>query len=195
MYGLRYFRPLMTAFHSRYPGLTLTAIEGSAGKTGGLLDSGQIDLALLEIRRVRASWERVQVGEDEMALCVRRDHALAGRERVSGRELEGLPMVVFDEAFLQRNMLDKICHEAGVKFRVVMQSNFVPFVFHAAAAGLGAATLLRSMAESDPQLVAISFDPPEIFRFNLCWLGGRYLSKANQAFIDFALERYRSGKT
>jgi LysR family cyn operon transcriptional activator len=192
MYGLRYFPPLMTAFHSTYPGLTLTAIEGSAGKIGGLLDKGEIDLAILESRRVRTGWERVKVGEDEMALCVRRDHSLAGRNRVSGHDLDGLPMVVFDESFLQRNVLDKICHEAGAKFRVIVQSNFVSFVYHAAANGLGAATLLRSMVESDAQLIAVSFDPPEIFHFNLCWLDGRYLSKANKAFVDFAVQRYRS---
>jgi DNA-binding transcriptional LysR family regulator len=33
--------------------------------------------------------------------------------------------------------------------------------------------------------VALPFDPPEMFHFSLCWLDGRYLSKANQAFVDF----------
>ena len=74
----------MGARGSTYPGLTLTAIEGSAGKIGGLLDKGEIDLAILESRRVRTGWERVLVSEDEMAVCMRRDHALAGRTRLSG---------------------------------------------------------------------------------------------------------------
>src|SRR6185436_9981030 len=40
--------------------------------------------------------------------------------------------------------------------------------------------------------VAIPFDPREVFQFKLCWLDSRYLSKANQAFVDVALEEYRA---
>jgi hypothetical protein len=56
---------------------------------------------------------------------------------------------------------------------------------------LAAATLIRSMLEADAHLGPISFDPPETFRFNLCGLDDRYLSKANRAFVDFALQPRR----
>jgi LysR family cyn operon transcriptional activator len=192
MYGLRYFPPLLAAFHAKYPGITVTAIEGSAGEVSGLLDVGEIDLALLESRRVRDGWEHVEVGEEEIVLCVRRDHALAAQTRVSGKDLDGLPMVMFDETFLQREVVDRRCQKSGAKVRVVLQSNYVPLVFQAASDGLGAATLIRSMVEADAQLVPLSFDPPETFRFNLCWLDNRYLSKANRAFVDFVLEERRA---
>jgi LysR family cyn operon transcriptional activator len=189
MYGLRYFPPLLAAFHAKYPGITVTAIEGSAGEVSGLLDAGEIDLALLESRRVRDGWEHVAVGGEEIVLCVRRDHALAGQSHVSGKDLDGLPMIMFDETFLQREVFDRRCQKSGVRVHIVVQSNYVPLVLQAASDGLGAATLIRSMVEADGQLVPLSFDPPETFRFNLCWLGDRYLSKANRAFVDFALQQ------
>lgn len=195
MYGLQFFPSLMVAFHSTYPGLVVTALEGSAGEISGLLDSGEIDLALLETRRIRSGWAHAQIGEEEIVLCVRRDHALAGRNRVSGKELDGLPVVALDESFLQRNVLDERCERAGAKYRLVMCSNYVPLVRQAALDGLGATTLIRSMVEAEPQLAALSFDPPEVFHFSLCWLNERYLSKANRAFVDFALERYRATKS
>jgi LysR family cyn operon transcriptional activator len=89
-------------------------------------------------------------------------------------------------------VLDRRCHKSGVKVHIVLQSNYVPLVLQAASDGLGAATLIRSMVETDGQLVPLSFDPPETFRFNLCWLGDRYLSKANRAFVDFALQQRRT---
>ncbi len=192
MYGLRFFPPLMKGFHATYPALTVQAIEGSAGEISGLLDSGEIDLAVLESRRVRSGWEHVQVGEEECVLCVRRDHPLANRNHVRGEDLEELPMVVFDESFIQRNVLDQRCQKAGARYHMVMQSNYVPLVCQAALDGIGAATLLRSMVDAGGELVAVPFDPAEIFRFELCWLDDRYLSKANKAFVDFSLRRYEA---
>jgi len=115
MYGLQLFPPLMVEFHATYPGLIVTAIEGSAGEISGLLDSGEIDLALLETRRVRPGWAHAQIGEEEIVLCVRRDHALSGHTRVSGKDLDGLPVAALDETFLQRNVLEERCARAGAK--------------------------------------------------------------------------------
>jgi LysR family transcriptional regulator, cyn operon transcriptional activator len=71
-----------------------------------------------------------------------------------------------------------------------MQTNYVPLVIQAAKDGIGAATLLRSMVDSETGLTALSFTPPEYFHFNLCWLDGQYLSRANQAFVDFAEQNH-----
>jgi DNA-binding transcriptional LysR family regulator len=185
MYGLECFPPLMAAFHAAHPGIVVSAIEGSAGDIKARLDTGEIDLAILESRRVQKGWSHVPLGHAEVVLCVRSDHPLAGRTGVAGADLDELAVVLLDETFLQRNVLDQLSRKAGVKPRPVMQSNYVPLVQRAVLDGLGAAMLLRSMAESDPRLVALPFDPPEMFHFSLCWLDGRYLSKANQAFVDF----------
>lgn len=185
MHGGGIFSPLLSAFHTRYPGIMVTAVAGSATEIAGLLDDGGIDVAILEQRRVRPGWHHVQLGEQETVLAVHRDHRLAQKKKVADRDLGGLDMVVFDETFLHRTLLDKRARKAGAQYRVVMQTNYVPLVHEAAAAGLGAATLLRSMTDADPRLVGLSFEPPEVFRFSLCWLDERYLSRANQAFIEF----------
>jgi len=193
MYGLSFFPPVMTAFNARYPGIAVTAVEGSAGEVGGMLDSGDIDLAVLESRRIRGGWHHVVIGEEEMVLAVHRSHPLAARTKVSAADLDGLPMVVFDESFLQRNVLDKRCRKSGGRYRIVMQSNCVPLVVEAAASGLGAATLTRSMVRAERGMVALAFTPVETFRFNLCWLDDRYLSSANRAFRDFVVESSKAG--
>ena len=70
----------------------------------------------------------------------------------------------------------------------MLQSNSPTLIRRAAADGLGAATLLRSLARrGDPPLAAISFEPKEMLRFSLCWRDENYLSRASRALIDFAL--------
>ena len=191
MYGLAYFPRLLAQFHSAYPGITMNVIEGSADEIGRLLDTGSIDLAMLETRRVHTQWRQVVVGKEEMVLCVATTHKLAKRTSVSGPELDKLPMVLFSGSFIQRDIFDRLCKKARVRPEIVLQSNSVALIRKAAADGLGAATLLRSLAESSPPLVAVSFEPREILRFSLCWRDDRYLSKANRAFVEFATKSGR----
>lgn len=186
MYGLEYFPNVIAQFHAAYPGIALTIIEGSADEIGGLLDAGGIDLAMLESRRVRPQWRKVEVGREEMVLCVAPGHRLAHRKSIPGSELDGLPMVLFNGTFIQRDILDKLCKRAGARPEVVLQSNSVGILRQAAVDGLGGATLLRSLAAAPPPLVAISFEPKEILRFSLCWRNESYLSKANRALVEFA---------
>jgi DNA-binding transcriptional LysR family regulator len=188
MFGLDYFPTLIPQFHMVYPRISMTIVEGSADEMGSLLEAGEIDVAMIESRRVRPQWRHVQVGREEMVLCVAPGHRLAGRRSIGGEELDGLPMVLFNGTFIQRDILDKRCKRDGIKPEVVMQSNSAALIRRAAADGLGAATLLRSLAKGDPPLVAIPFEPREILHFALCWRDENYLSKANRALIDFAVK-------
>jgi len=192
MFGLEYFPNVIAQFHAAYPKISITVVEGSADEVGGLLDSGGIDIAMIESRRVRPQWKQVQVGREEMVLCVAPGHPLAKRKSIAGSELDGLPMALFNGTFIQREILDKLCKRGGAKPRVVLQSNSVALIRRAVADGLGAATLLRSLAAGTPPLVALSFEPKEILRFSLCWRDENYLSKANRALVDFAV---KIGKT
>ncbi|WP_233830184.1 LysR family transcriptional regulator [Paraburkholderia sp. ZP32-5] len=190
MYGLQYFPSLMRAFHAEFPGISVTALQGSAGEVRAMLDNDKIDLAVLEGRRIEKDWAHVVLDTEEVVLCLSDKHPLAAKQAVDDSDLGDLPMILLDGSFLQRNVLDQRCQQAGVNYRVVMQSNYVPLVYQAARDGIGAATLLRSMVAAKSGLAALSFKPAEHFQFNLCWLDQQYLSRANRAFIEFA-ERSR----
>jgi DNA-binding transcriptional LysR family regulator len=192
MFGLEYFPGLIAQFHEAYPRISITVVEGSANEVGSMLDAGEIDIAMIESRRVRPQWKEVQVGREEMVLCVAPGHRFATRKSIRGTELDGLPMVLFSGSFLQREILDKLCKRGGAKPEVVLQSNSVALIRRAVADGLGAGTLLRSLAAGSPPLVAVSFEPKEILRFSLCWRDENYLSKANRALVDFAAKMGKS---
>ena len=191
MYGLRYFPRLLRSFLQAYPGISVTAIQGSAGDVRTMLESGAIDLAILEERRIDRDWAHVALDREELALCVHRGHPLAGRPHVRDADLDQLPLILLDGSFLQRNVLDQRCSQAGVSYSVVMQTNYVPLALQAAADGIGAVTLLRAMVDLHAELVALPFEPPEHFQFDLCWNDEQYLSKANRAFIDFVGDYHR----
>lgn len=186
MFGLHYIPKLIMAFRTRYPGLEIAAIEGSATDVREQLEAGTIDVGILESRRVDKAWKSIRLGSDEMVLAVAKGHPLSKRKSIGASALAGLPMVVLAADFLQRQLLDRFCTTHKVQYRKVMESNFVHMTVRAAVEGHGAATLLRSMIDSEPALVGVSFEPKQTFRFEMCWRKDRYLSKANQALVDFA---------
>jgi len=191
MYGLRYFPSLMRAFHAAYPGITVNVVQGSAGEVRAMLEKGSVDLAILEERRIDKDWAHVRLDTEELVLCVPLDHPLASKGHVDDQDLSALSMIILDGSFLQRNVLEQRCRQAGGAYHVVMQTNYVPLVYQAALDGIGAATLLRSMVNPDLGLAALSFQPAEHFQFNLCWIDEQYLSRANRAFVDFAVQHHR----
>lgn len=193
MFGVRFFAPLFEEFSSLHPEITFSVTQGGAEETRALLDSGALDLALLENRRVPRVWRSVEVGFDEMVLCVNPSHPLAGRQSIRAADLDGLKMAVFGGAFLQRKLLDDIVAQEGVNYRLALQSNSVHLVHEAVTIGLGAGTLMRSRVGTGGSIVAIPFHPRVFFRFSLCWSRDLALSKANRAFVDFATVRRQEG--
>jgi LysR family cyn operon transcriptional activator len=186
MYGIRHIPELLMQFRARYPGIAMHVVEGSADDISERLATRQIDVALLESRRVDPDWESVLLGSDEMVLCMHEQHPLAGASSIPAERLQHEPMLVFDNTFLQRHLLDAFCSQARVLFNIALESNFVPLVIAATRNAMGLSTLLRSVQEQESGLVGVSFEPAQFMHFNLCWRASEYLSQANRRFIETA---------
>ncbi|MFP3863378.1 LysR family transcriptional regulator [Pseudomonas capeferrum] len=188
MFGLYYLPRLLSSFRKAYPGVVMTVLEGSADDISQRLERREIDVALLESRRVIPSWESVLLSKDEMVLCMHADHPLATLPHLEPGDLQDVEMAVFDSTFLQRHMLDAFVATQGVRYRTALQSNFVSLVIQAAQDNVGIATLLRSVQQCTPGLVGIPFEPAQHMDFRLCWRRGEYLALASQRFIAFVRE-------
>lgn len=185
MFGMGRLPDWLEGFHASYPGVMLTAIEGGGQEVSRRLDAREIDLGLMDSRRIREDWESVSVDADELLICVSAEHELAKYQSVQPNDLQGLKMVVLDERFAQRVMLDEYCKPRKLEYQVTLQSNDAPLIVQGAQRGLGATTLFRSNLHAAPGLVGVSFDPPQKLNFSLCWRAGEYLSLANRRFVEF----------
>ena len=190
MFGLHYVPGLMNAFRQLYPGIAMTVFEGSAEDIGHRLEQREIDLALLESRRVPPDKESILLGSDEMLACMHPDHPYAGKAFLTAQDLRNTDMVVFDRTFVQRHLLDAFFAEHGITYQVALQSNFVSLVVQAALDNMGVATLLRSVQQRTPGIVGVPFRPAQQMSFRLCWRSGEYLSLASKRFIEFAAQTH-----
>lgn len=186
LYGIGHIPELLAQFRARYPAMAMHVVEGSADDIRQRLKDRQIDVALLEQRRIDPEWEHVALGSDEMVLCMTDDHPLANETAICAEQLQDIDMLVFDQSFLQRHLLDAFCANRQVRYRIALESNFVSLISRLACDGMGICTLLRSIQRQQPRLVGVPFDPPLLLSFGLCWRPQEYLSLANQRFVEAA---------
>ncbi len=191
MLGSYYFPPMIMAFKHKYPNLNLSVREGGAWQLQQLLEKGELDLAVIESGEVSENIESVPILREEMRVVVPLDHPFASRESVSPEEFLQQELVIFRPGYFHRRVLDQMAENAGIQPAISFETNLLPLIRSIVKQGFGISTLLNMAVENDPELVTVSFDPPIELDLCLAWREDGYLSKANQAFVEFILENVR----
>ena len=188
MLGSFYFPPILMAFRHRYPGLMFSVHEGGTVQLQQMLESGELDLAVIESQQVPDILEARTFLREEMRVVVGRDHPFASRRSVSLEEFFGEELAMFKAGYFHRKVLDQLAREAGCSANIVFETNLVPLIRAIVKQGFGISTLLNMAVEGDPELVTLSFDQPILLDLCISWRKDGYLSRANRTFVDFLLQ-------
>ena len=184
-----YFLPdLLSGFLAEHPGLTASVTQAGTARVEQMLLASEIEVGVTSAdpSPQRGALELLPLVREEMVVCVSRDHPWAGRAKVSLRELHGSPMVVYESGYFIRSKLDQLCAEGGIQPEFRLQSNFLPLLLNMVRQGLGSTVGLRVMAELEPGIVGIPLDPLTPVDMALARRRGGTISRANQAFLDWA---------
>ena len=81
--------------HREYPDVRFTVTSGDTEDLTEQLSNGLVDIALIFTDYDRSLYQGIRLPErDRLGVLMRRDSALAGRERITVRDLMGLPVIV-----------------------------------------------------------------------------------------------------
>ncbi|MDP2548728.1 LysR family transcriptional regulator [Oceanobacter sp. 4_MG-2023] len=188
MLGSYHFPPIIMAFRHRYPNLTFSVYEGGAWQLQQMLEKGELDLAVIEAEEIPDSIEARTLMREEMRVVVAKDHPFASRTAITPAEFLQEDLVLFRKGYFHRKVIDRLAEESAIQPRINFETNLLPLIRSIVKQGFGISTLLRMATEDDPELVTLSFDPPIVLDLCLAWRKDGYLSKANQAFVDFVLD-------
>ncbi len=186
MLGSYYFPPLLMGFKARHPGIRLTVVEAGARRLQRMIAAGELDLGVVIDDEASHPLERRQLIREEMVVCVPEGHAFSGLERVSPEAFFREPLVLFQDGYFHREFVDALSRRTGLTANIAFQSNLIPLTKAIVRQGFGITTFLRRVVD-EPALVAVSLDPPAWLDLSLAWARGAYLSRAEQAFVDFVL--------
>jgi len=186
-----YFPGIIREFRKRYPNLTLTVNGEGAASIQRLIARGEIDMGVIAGHKVPEGLECQRFLREEIVACVPADHPFAGRKAITCSDFLREPLIVFKEGYYMRELMDDLVEESGMKPQIVFETNLFSLVRSLIKERLGTSTFLRMVVRGDPELAAVSFDPPLHLDMVIAWKENRYLSRANRAFIDFLLESTR----
>ena len=188
-------------FIARYPGISLTVLQGDSLETLNRLKKGEIEVGIIGTLFEEKNIDFWPLGQDRIVLVVRGDHRWARGKPITIREL-------LDERFIIREVgsgTEKTVREAltkagvdpgKVKIQASLGSNEA--VKQAVANGLGAAFISELSIKKElarRELAVVKIKRLSISRrFYLISLSRRDLSPPARAFVNFMLEMYGAEK-
>ncbi len=152
-----------------------------------LLGSGEIDLAITARPRAPSRDDELLLMDDPLVLVCGRGHRLWRRRHVRPRDLNGEPLVAFDDASPTAAVIERVLERHGVKMQVVIKTPQIAAMIRMVRMEMGVA-FVPQMAlgdEADSRgLHVLNFAPDELHRgIWASWRGpSEYAARA--AFVD-----------
>lgn len=191
MVGASVFPGLVAAYRRIYPGVELALREEGARRVDELVLAGELDVGAT-LLPAAPELEVLPLRQDVLRVVLAKGHPLAGRRRLTLRELARVPLVLYRPDFLLHGRILDACRGAGFTPEVAAESAQWDFIAGLAAAGVGAAllpgTLCRSLSGSAVAIVPL-VDPVVSWDLALAWRRDAFLPAAARAFIELTRQR------
>jgi DNA-binding transcriptional LysR family regulator len=190
----------LARFSHRHPGITLTFREAGSRTLVGLLEDGELDLAVV-IQPVRhPALETQPLIEEELLLAVPRQHHLATGDthRVRLAQLRQEPFVLLREgAYDLRDQTLTACRRAGFEPQVALDGGEMDSMLRFVAAGIGLAILpamvLSDVDANDGPVVLRRLQPRLTRSLVIAHRRDRYFSAAAREFTTVLEEAAHGG--
>lgn len=181
-----YFLPgLLSGFLAEHPGLKASVTQAGTTRVEEMLLQDEIEIGVTTSTD-NADLDIIPLVSEQMVLCVAADHPWSDRDSITVEALHGTPMVVYESGYFIRSTLDALCATTNTHPDFRMQTNFLPLLIKMVKEGLGSTVGLKIMAEEEPGIKGIPLKPPTEVSMALARRKGRTISRANQAFLDWA---------
>jgi len=189
MLGSYYFPRVISEFIRQHPTLNFSVKEHGTRTLQRMIADGELDLGVVVTENVPENLEVRPFLQQEMVVCVPPGHPFASRASVGFADFAAEPLVLFKEGYFQRDVIARVSRQADLPPHIIFETNLLPLIKQMVRRGVGISTLLEMVIADDPDLVAVKFEPSIRFELGIAWKRNCCLSQANQAFVDFLLDR------
>ncbi|MEQ1953992.1 LysR family transcriptional regulator [Mesorhizobium sp. CN2-181] len=182
--GPRRFTGLLTDFNRRHSGIRLQLIEGVPDKLSGMLEAGDLDVAIMSTSgSFPERFDFTCLFHERFMLAVPPGHQLA--------RYEAIPITAIDgEIYLRRinceyaDYLSKLCEVRGVKVLVSYSSEREDWIQNMVAGGLGICFIPEYSAVIPGLQVRPVAEPQVVRQVCLVTVAGRRFSPAVLTFVN-----------
>ncbi|NJM06266.1 LysR family transcriptional regulator substrate-binding protein, partial [Candidatus Gracilibacteria bacterium] len=183
---------VLRRFHLNYPDLELRFHEGSTSMLMGLLDSGEIEMAVVTLPITQRGLVLTELFRERLVLIVEPAHRLATCAEVTIGDLAEERFLLYSPGGYVRDATLRACREAGFLPKVALDSGSMELLLRMAEAGLGIAIVPPLALKGDEELVVIELAAPHLDRtMALVARDGRALTPAAQRLHSFLIAELR----
>lgn len=185
MLGSYFFPPVIAAFQSRHPGIRLEVINEGTRGVQQLLDSGQVDMGVVNLDEIDLELDVCPLLRDEVVACVADGHPLAKRRSLSMKDFLQQPLVLYGKNYYLRQLVDGYSKDLSQPLNISLETDLLGMIIGLVRDCKRATITLRLAAEREPGLVPLPFARPIFLSLGMGWKRDGHLSLANRAFLDF----------
>ena len=187
--GIYVMPAALGAFKKLHPGLVISLEIGNRGQVQDLVLRNELDLAVVGPVQKDPDLVTVPFISDELVIVAPKGHRLAGKAKLSLRDLKGEAFIMREEGSGTRMTVERVAKRAGVSLDVAMSLGSNGAIKHAVESGLGVAAISRyaiDLEQKSGRLVALDVDGFPLRRpWNIVHLRRQRLPSAVAAFVDF----------
>ncbi|WP_158598316.1 LysR family transcriptional regulator [Falsibacillus albus] len=181
---------LMEKFPNIHPTITI----GNTTEIAAKLHDDQLDIGIVEGMNLHQDLTVIKLTEDEMYIAAGKDHSLAGKTRITAKELEHERWIIREKGSGTREATDQFLKSQGIKPLESMECGSTQIIKESVEAGLGISLISRwaIRKEYDMKLLRIlnHKDTPVKRDFSIIRQSEKDSSKAIEVFQEVLLEYF-----
>jgi LysR family transcriptional regulator, low CO2-responsive transcriptional regulator len=181
--------PVIARYTALYPRVQIEFTLVSWAVAMQQLHEREADIAIVTQPDIDDQLYSLPVETTRYRAYVRRGHPLAGRKRVSLRDLADQTMIVPEDGSLTQRLLHRKCAALGVQLTSLVKTTTFPLVKEAVLHGVGVGLLLDDSMFPSPNLVALDIaEMQETYTNCLVTPADKRELRFVRSFIDVASE-------
>ncbi|OXL85163.1 LysR family transcriptional regulator [Paenibacillus sp. SSG-1] len=188
----------LISFHQKQPGISISVVELATEETRAGLLANKLDLGVVFLPLEDEQLVSKELYTEELCLAVAKQHPLAAAEAVKLDQLTEVPLILFPEKFLVRQMVDSYSAQAGVQLQPAFELSTMDSMLQMVRLGVGATILPRSylLQGSDPSIRTVPIvEPVPQKKVGIVYRKQTFLSTAMLAFINELIRTFTPSGT
>ncbi|MGE7694280.1 LysR family transcriptional regulator [Lysinibacillus sp. NPDC094177] len=184
---------LVIDFHQKFPNVKLKILS-SVEIVRQVLEN-EVDLGIAINVLPNDRLVTIPLCQEEYVLIVSKEHPIANRESISIVELKDLPVVIYPEGFVGREIVEETVKKHGFQLNSVLETNSVTSIINLVRANIGATIQPNQLIQqmNDPSLKIIHIQDYAPRRsLSIVYRVDRYVSQATKALIEQIKEYFHS---
>ena len=186
-----FFPDLLTAFHKEYPDVWLELQEFGSVRACSLVQDDMLDAAIVNMEMPDIEKFKSHILRTEpLFFPVASGHPFENKTILSLKDLEGQPLILYNQDSVQNQILQSRFEALGVSPKIILKSSQIPTILSFLREGSCGCFLYKDILPQLPGVTGIPLESPIETKVGLVWKRGRFMSRGMETFLSFCKKYY-----